>query len=66
MAQYPEAPQALSAEAAHEVTLDGVCLAAIGPVTANAMKRLGLAVDVMPAIYTLPSLIAALEDYFLV
>ncbi len=44
--------------------LTGVCLAAIGPVTAATMVDAGLAVDVMPGEYTLAGLLTALETYF--
>ena len=44
--------------------LAGLCLAAIGPVTANTMAELGMPADVVPDSYTLSGLVAALEDYF--
>ena len=44
--------------------LNTICLAAIGPVTAKAMRKLGLQVNVMPEKYTLPELVEALEIYF--
>lgn len=44
--------------------LTGVCLAAIGPVTANTMTEAGLPVDVVPADYILEGLLTALETYF--
>ena len=44
--------------------IDTICLAAIGPVTAKAMRKLGLQVNVMPEKYTLPELVEALEIYF--
>lgn len=44
--------------------LTGVCLAAIGPVTADTMAEAGLPVDVMPAEYTLQGLLTALESHF--
>ncbi|UCG23097.1 MAG: uroporphyrinogen-III synthase [Chloroflexota bacterium] len=44
--------------------LAGLCLAAIGPVTAGTMAELGMPADVVPASYTLSGLITALEDYF--
>ena len=44
--------------------VDTICLAAIGPVTAKAMRKLGLQVNVMPEKYTLPELVEALEIYF--
>lgn len=44
--------------------LAGVCLAAIGPVTAATMAEVPLPVDVMPADYTLSGLTTALQEYF--
>lgn len=44
--------------------LTGVCLAAIGPVTADTMAEAGLPVDVMPADYTLDGLVNALVKTF--
>ena len=41
-----------------------VCLAAIGPVTANSMRELDLPVNVQPARYTLAELVEALADYY--
>lgn len=47
-----------------EELLAGVCLAAIGPVTAQTMRAAGLAVDVMPENYTIPALVDALSKYY--
>ena len=44
--------------------LDGVCLAAIGPITASTMASLDLPVTLTPEEFTLPSLVAALDAYF--
>jgi uroporphyrinogen-III synthase len=44
--------------------LTGLCLAAIGPVTADTMAELGMPADVMPASYTLSGLVTALDEYF--
>jgi uroporphyrinogen-III synthase len=44
--------------------LDTICLAAIGPVTAKAMRKLGLQVNIMPERFTLLELVEALEIYF--
>ena len=44
--------------------LDGVCLAAIGPITAGTMAALDLPVTVAPGEFTLPSLVSALDAYF--
>lgn len=44
--------------------LAGRVVAAIGPVTADTAKGLGLAVDVMPAEYTIEALADAIEQFF--
>jgi uroporphyrinogen III methyltransferase/synthase len=44
--------------------LDGVCLAAIGPITAATMASLDLPVTLTPEEFTLPSLVSALDAYF--
>ena len=44
--------------------LDGVCLAAIGPITAATMASLDLPVTLNPGEFTLPSLVSALDAYF--
>ena len=44
--------------------LEGVCLAAIGPVTAAAMKAEGTSVDVMPLRYTTSDLVNSLADFY--
>lgn len=44
--------------------LDGVTLAAIGPVTAETMEAQGLRVDVMPRDYTIPALADAIAAHF--
>lgn len=54
----------LQREGGDQRHLAGVCLAAVGPVTADTMSRLDLPVDVVPDDYTLPALVAALEAYF--
>jgi uroporphyrinogen-III synthase len=54
----------LEQEGGQRQHLTGVCLAAIGPVTADTMGKVALTVDVMPGEYTLAGLIAALENYF--
>jgi uroporphyrinogen III methyltransferase/synthase len=41
-----------------------VKIAAIGPVTAAAVKKAGLAVDIMQETYTIPGLVAGLKDFF--
>lgn len=43
---------------------DGVCIACIGPVTAEAVREIGLQADVQPGTHTLDGLIDGLEDYF--
>ena len=44
--------------------LAGVCLAAIGPVTAETMRTIGLSVDLMPETFTVSALINALNRYY--
>jgi uroporphyrinogen-III synthase len=53
----------LSMEGGDSRHLDGVCLAAIGPVTAATMAKANLVVGVMPSDYTLNGLVNALETY---
>jgi uroporphyrinogen-III synthase len=54
----------LEADGIDRSHLAGVCLVAIGPVTARAMESIGLAVDVLPSQYTLAFMVSALETYF--
>lgn len=44
--------------------LSGVCLVAIGPVTAETMRTSALPVDVMPEVYTLSAMVDALKRYY--
>jgi uroporphyrinogen-III synthase len=44
--------------------LDGVVVAAIGPITADTASEHGLRVRVMPHEYTVPALAAAIVDHF--
>jgi len=44
--------------------LEGVTIAAIGPVTAETARGLGLRVDVVAGEYTIPGLVAALKAHF--
>ncbi|MGB3715341.1 MAG: uroporphyrinogen-III synthase [Candidatus Promineifilaceae bacterium] len=55
----------LKDEGADSADLDGICLAAIGPVTADALREVSLPVALMPSTYTVPALVDALEEYFL-
>ena len=57
--------QRLTSEGGRRSDLAAVCLAAIGPITAETMKELDLPVAVVPDEYTLPALVAALETNFL-
>jgi uroporphyrinogen-III synthase len=43
---------------------DGVCIAAIGPTTAESVRGIGLRVDVLPEDHTLAGLAAGLEAYY--
>jgi uroporphyrinogen-III synthase len=54
----------LKDESAERVDLDGICLAAIGPVTAGALRDVSLPVTLTSSTYTVPALVAALEEYF--
>jgi uroporphyrinogen-III synthase len=54
----------LEAEGASISLLTDVCLACIGPVTAQAMRELDLAVGIMPAEHTIEGLVQELEAYF--
>jgi len=42
----------------------GKAVAAIGPITADALTALGIPTDVMPADYTIPALTQAIQAYF--
>ena len=44
--------------------LEGVAVACIGPVTAEAAEELGIEPKVMPKDYTIPALAMALEEFF--
>jgi len=44
--------------------LAGVKFAAIGPITAKTAVKHGLAIDVQPAIYTIPALVDAIVDFY--
>jgi uroporphyrinogen III methyltransferase/synthase len=54
----------LQAEGADLALLTHVCLACIGPVTAQAMQAVGLVVGVMPTEHTIEGLVEELETYF--
>jgi uroporphyrinogen-III synthase len=54
----------LTEEGGSPELLEGVCVACIGRVTAQAARELGLSVDVCPAEHTLPALVRALEAYY--
>jgi uroporphyrinogen-III synthase len=56
--------QRLALEQADRRALDPVCLACIGPTTAQAARELGLPVTVVPSEYTIDGLVAALEQHF--
>ena len=44
--------------------LGGVKVAVIGPITARTALKKGLKVDIQPATFTIPALVAAITDYF--
>ena len=54
----------LDAESGRRSNLERVILAAIGPVTAEAMKNQGMPADVMPAQYTAADLVNSLVEHF--
>jgi len=55
----------LEYEGARVADLDGICLAAIGPVTADALREVSLSPTVIPARYTAPAMVEALLYFFL-
>ncbi|MDX1613226.1 MAG: uroporphyrinogen-III synthase [Candidatus Promineifilaceae bacterium] len=54
----------LQREGGRLADLAGVCLAAIGPITAKALHKHDLKATVVPNEYTLPRLVSVLDDYF--
>jgi uroporphyrinogen III methyltransferase / synthase len=46
--------------------LEGIAVAAIGPITAQTAEKLGLKVSVQPARYTVPALVEAIAKHFAV
>lgn len=54
----------LESDGGHRQDLEGLCLAAIGPITARTMEENALPVSVVPRDYTLPALVKALAAYF--
>jgi uroporphyrinogen III methyltransferase/synthase len=44
--------------------LDGVKIAAIGPVTAETVCNNGLQVDIQPSNYTIPDMVASIVEYY--
>lgn len=42
----------------------GIKIACIGPVTAAAVEKAGLKIDIMPESYTIPGLVEAMVDFF--
>ena len=44
--------------------LDGICIACLGPVTANAAQQIGLPIHVQPTEHTIPALVEALDQYW--
>lgn len=42
--------------------LDGVMIAAIGPITGQTVREYGLAVHVQPETYTIPAMVQAIVD----
>jgi uroporphyrinogen-III synthase len=56
--------QRLQADGGRTPDLTGVCLAYLGPITADAALKLGLTVHVMTVKHTIPALVDALDAYF--
>ncbi len=44
--------------------LDGVKIAAIGPITAETVRKNGLRVDIQPDSYTIADMVEAIVDYY--
>jgi uroporphyrinogen III methyltransferase/synthase len=44
--------------------LDGVLIAAIGPITAETAKQEGLPVHIQPSEYTIPAMVRSITEYF--
>jgi uroporphyrinogen-III synthase len=56
--------QRLAAEGGRPADLADVCIAGLGPITADAAQKLGLTVHVVPVEPTIPALVEALEAHF--
>ncbi|MGC8779495.1 MAG: uroporphyrinogen-III synthase, partial [Anaerolineae bacterium] len=54
----------LAAEGGDVAHLAGICVACLGPVTADAARNHGLTVHVLPQAHTVPALVDALETHF--
>ncbi len=54
----------LDAEGGRRGELEGLCIACIGPRTAETAREGGLVVSVVPAVHTLENVVASLEIYF--
>ncbi len=54
----------LQADGGQPADLAGVCVACLGPTTADAARKLGLTVHVLPVEHTIPALVEALEAHF--
>jgi uroporphyrinogen-III synthase len=52
-------------EGAKLADLNDVCLAAIGPVTADALREVSLSATIIPSRYTTQALVDALQEHFL-
>jgi uroporphyrinogen III methyltransferase / synthase len=44
--------------------LAGVCIAAIGPITARTVQQAGLDVHIQPETYTIPELVESIQEFF--
>jgi uroporphyrinogen-III synthase len=54
----------LAAEGGKPGNLEGVCIACIGPRTAETAQEHGLVVSIVPAVHTLEGVIEGLERYY--
>lgn len=54
----------LEGEGGRVADLAGVCIACVGPITAESARKLGLSVQVVPPEHTVPALVNSLEAYF--
>ena len=49
----------------HNPPLDEVAIAAIGPITANTLRKWGITPDIIPDSFTIEALTRAIVDFFM-